>query len=229
MAVPAFSTHPVVSHKETSPMYRILSTVAVVLLALGLAVRADDKKDGFKLEDGFTLLFNGKDLDGWEIMNKGKFEAKDGVIFLNKGGGWLRSAKEYKDFELRMDFRFMNKGADSGIFLRASKEGKNWPDKNYQVQTMDDPSICSIFPAGLPKKTEKKDKDLLKKVYKPLMEWQSYVITALGPKLEVKLNGELITVADGLADQAGFIGLQGEGGLLEFKNIRIKELKADGK
>ncbi|OAI54112.1 hypothetical protein AYO44_15435 [Planctomycetaceae bacterium SCGC AG-212-F19] len=61
---------------------------------------------------------------------------------------------------------------------------------------------------------------------KPTMEWQSYVITAVGPKLEVKLNGELITTAEGIADQPGYIGLQGEGGLLEFKNIRIKELKS---
>jgi hypothetical protein len=40
------------------------------------------------------------------------------------------------------------------------------------------------------------------------------------------VNGELITVADGLADQAGFIGIQGEGGQLEFKNIRIRVLPA---
>lgn len=207
-------------------MYKCLSAVAAFALVGLLAVRAADDKKEFKLEDGFTSLFNGKNLDGWNIMNNGKFEAKDGVIYLNKGGGWLRSEKEYKDFDLRMDFRFMNKGADSGIFIRASMEGKNWPDKNYQVQTMDNDSICSIFTAGgLPKKSEKKDKDLLKKAMKPTMEWQSYVITAVGPKLEVKLNGELITTADGLADQAGFIGLQGEGGLLEFKNIRIKELK----
>jgi hypothetical protein len=211
-------------------MNKLAFAAAVALLSgLTLARAADDKKE-FKLEDGFTLLFNGKNLDGWEIMNKGKFEAKDGVIYLNKGGGWLRTEKQYKDFDLRMDFRFMNKGADSGIFIRASKEGGNWPDKNYQVQTMDNDSICSIFTAGgVPKKSEKKDKDLLKKVMKPTMEWQSYIITAVGPKLEVKLNGELITVADGLADVPGYIGLQGEGGLLEFKNVRIKELKADGK
>jgi hypothetical protein len=209
-------------------MHKFIPSAAALLLATVVAVQvaqADDKKE-FKLEDGFALLFNGKNLDGWEIMNGGKFEAKDGVIYLNKGGGWLRTAKEYKDFDLRMDFRFMNKGADSGIFIRASKEGKGWPDKNYQVQTMDNDSICSIFTAGgLPKKSEKKDKELLKKAMKPTMEWQSYIITATGPKLEVKLNGELITVADGLADQPGYIGLQGEGGLLEFKNIRIKELK----
>jgi hypothetical protein len=207
-------------------MHRFAKIAAALALTAVCAIpaTADDKE--FKLEDGFTSLFNGKDLNGWEIMNKGQFSVKDGVIYLNKGGGWLRTEKEYKDFDLRMDFRFINKGADSGIFVRASKDGGNWPAKNYQVQTMDNDSICSIFTAGgLPKKSEKKDKDLLKKVFKPTGEWMSYQIVAQGPKLEVKLNGETITVADGLADQAGYIGLQGEGGQLEFKNIRIKELK----
>jgi hypothetical protein len=207
---------------------RLISVVALSLMTiLGARGLADDKKDGQTIpEPGFTALFKGKDLECWHIMNKGQFSVKDGVLFLNRGGGWLRSDKEYQDFELRMDFRFLNAGANSGIFLRASKEGNNYPSKNYQVQTMDHPSLASIYTAGLPKPKEKKDEALLKKVRKPAGEWQSYEITARGPHLEVKVNGELITVADGLADQAGFIGIQGEGGQLEFKNIRIRVLPA---
>jgi hypothetical protein len=203
-------------------MNRLIAAATAFLVAAGTLTA---QKDAFKLEEGFTLLFNGKDLTGWNIMNNGKFEAKDGVLYLNKGSGWLRSEKQYKDFELRMDVRFMNKGADSGIFLRASMEGKNWPDKAYQVQTMDNNSIGAIFPSGLPGPKAKRDNEALKKAMKPTMEWLSYVITAQGAKLEVKLNGEVVTTAEGLADQAGFIGIQGENGLLEFKNIRIKELK----
>ncbi len=204
-----------------------LALALVSLLAIPTAA-LDKEADKSVVEPGFTSLFNGKDLDGWHIMNQGQFSAKEGVIFLNRGGGWLRSDKEYKDFELRLDFRFLNEKADSGIFIRASKEGKKWPSKNYQVQTMDDPSICSVFPAGLPKlQNAKKDAAKLKKVMKPTGEWQSYVITAKGPHVEVKLNGELIFEADGLVDQAGYLGLQGEGGLLEFKNIRIKQLKEE--
>src|SRR5260370_6059272 len=163
-----------------------LSAAALVLLAPLLAVAADDKP---ALEPGFTSLFNGKDLDGWHVMNNGQFSVKEGVVFLDKGSGWLRSDKEYKDFELRLDFRFLNKGANSGIFFRASKDGANWPAKNYQVQTMDDNSIASVFVAGgLPKMKETKDVAKLKKVMKPAGEWQSYLITVRGPHVEVKLN-----------------------------------------
>jgi len=178
---------------------------------------ADDK------ETGFTSLFNGKDLTGWHIMGGGQFSVKDGVILLNKGGGWLRSDKEYKDFELRLQFRFVEKNANSGIFLRANDD--NGPSKAYQVQTMDGDSIGDIYTRELAKPTVKRDAEKLKKAFKPTGEWQEYAITAKGGQLEVKLNGELITVAEGLADQPGYIGPQGEGGILEFRKIRIRELQ----
>jgi hypothetical protein len=187
---------------------------------------AADKAEKPSPEKGFVWLFNDRNLDGWHVMNKGRFSVKDRVLFLDRGAGWLRSDKEYKDFELRMDFRFLNKGDNSGIFFRAGKEGKNYPAKNYQVQTMDHPSLGSIYVAGLARPTEKKNTELLKKTMKPAGQWQSYAITVKGPRVVVKFNGEVITVADGLADQAGYIGIQGEGGQLEFKNIRIKDVTA---
>jgi hypothetical protein len=218
------------SSRGETPMNRTVAVLIVLALA-GAVPAADANVEPSAPEPGFTALFNGKDFNGkaptgWTVENKGQFSVKDGVIFLNRGGGWLRSNAEYKDFELRLDFRFLNKGADSGVFVRAGKEGGNWPAVNYQVQLMDDDSIGSVFKAGDlagPKQT--KDRDRLKKALKPVNEWQTLAVTARGPHLEVRLNGELINTADGLTDRAGYLGLQGEGGQLEFKNIRIKELK----
>jgi len=193
---------------------------ALVLLALIVT-----SAGGAQLEEGFASLFNGKDLSGWIIENKGKFSVKDGAIFLDRGAGWLRSEKVYQDFELRLDFRFVSKGADSGIFVRASKEGSNWPAKNYQVQTMDNESIAAVYATALDRVKMKRDADLMRKVRKTGGEWQAYVITVKGDHAEVQLNGALITTADGLTVQPGHIGLQGEGGQLEFKNIRIREFR----
>lgn len=176
-------------------------------------------------EDGFTPLFNGRDLSGWVIENEGKFSVRDGVIFLDRGAGWLRSEKMYQDFELRLDFRFISKGADSGVFVRASREGKMWPAKNYQIQTMDNESIAGVFATGLARPKSKRDADLMRKVRKAAGEWQSYAIIVKGEEIEVRLNGALITSGAGLTVRAGHIGLQGEGGQLEFKNLRIRELK----
>ena len=201
-------------------MKRICIVLGFLVIASG-AVAAGNAQ----VEAGFTALFNGKDLAGWTIENKGKFSVKNGVIFLDRGAGWLRSDKEYQDFELRLDFRFVSKGADSGIFVRATKEGSNWPAKNYQVQTMDNESIAAVYATGLNQVKMKRDADLMRQVRKTGGEWQSYAITLKGDHAEVKLNDALVTSADGLTVQPGHIGLQGEGGQLEFKNIRLRQLK----
>ncbi|MCI0683648.1 MAG: DUF1080 domain-containing protein [Gemmataceae bacterium] len=177
------------------------------------------------VEPGFTPLFNGKDLGGWAIENQGKFSVKDGVIFLDRGDGWLRSDQQYQDFELRLEFRFINKGADSGILFRAGREGKNWPAKTYQVQTMDNESIAGLYATALTRPNVKRDVGLMRKLRKGAGEWQSYAITVTGARAEIKLNGALVTVADGLTVRPGYLGLKGQGGQLEFKNLRIRELK----
>ena len=202
---------------------RVIGGLALVCLFAQGPIVADDQPAADDKENGFTSLFNGKDLAGWHVMGGGQFSVKDGVILLNKGGGWLRSDNEYKDFELRLQFRFVEKNANSGIFLRANND--NGPSKAYQVQTMDGDSIGDIYTRDLAKPTVKRDAEKLKKAFKPTGEWQEYAITARGGRLEVILNGELITVAEGLADQSGYIGPQGEGGVLEFRKIRVRELK----
>lgn len=195
--------------------------VAMWTVLLGGAARAGADK----IDEGFVRLFNGRDLSGWVIENQGKFSVRDGVILQDKGSGWLRSEKEYQDFELRLEFRFVSKGADSGIFFRANRDGKNWPAKNYQVQTMDNDSIAGLFVTGWARPKVKYDATQRRKVRKTVGEWQSYVITVRGDHAEVTLNGAVITVADGLTVQAGFIGLQGGGHQLEFRNIIIRDLK----
>ncbi|MGY8694353.1 MAG: 3-keto-disaccharide hydrolase, partial [Verrucomicrobiia bacterium] len=86
-------------------------------------------------------LFDGESLDGWEIQNGGKFSVADGVITIDRGTGWLRSAETYGDFKMTMEFRFLEANANSGIFVRTgptSKDDDNgWPDNGYQIQCLD--------------------------------------------------------------------------------------------
>lgn len=197
------------------------SIACIVMTAITFSTWADEPLR----QEGCARLFNGKDLSGWVIENQGKFSVREGVIFLDKGSGWLRSEKTYQDFELRLEFRFVSKGADSGVFVRASREGKNWPAKNYQIQTMDNESIAALYGTGLAAPKLRYDAAAMRKVRKTGGEWQSYVIAVRGEQAKITLNGTQISVADGLTVQAGYIGLQGEGGQLEFRNILIRELK----
>ena len=82
-------------------------------------------------------LFNGTNLDGWTIINNGQFSVEDGVLKINRGTGWLRSNDTFADFVLTMEFRFLEEGANSGIFVRTgptSADNENgWPNDGYQV------------------------------------------------------------------------------------------------
>jgi len=85
-----------------------------------------DKKDGW--ED----LFNGKNLDGWEIKcqpkDRGKefWAVKNGVIECNSIGKpdhnyfWLMHKNEYSDFNLRLKFQiFKSSTGNSGVQFRS--------------------------------------------------------------------------------------------------------------
>ena len=171
-------------------------------------------------EEGFVSLFDGKTLDGWHLMNGAKFVAEDGVIKLNGGRGWLRSDKEYSDFVLRLELRFMKPRQDGGVFLRSNKEGDNWPSRKYEVQCENSLRMATIFGAKHDLNVE-----LAQKALKPVGEWNAYEIKLVGSNIEVRLNGELVTTSDSM-DQLtrGYLGLQGESGFHEYRNFRIKDL-----
>jgi hypothetical protein len=223
-------------------MKAILAIVAAALLTAGQA------KDNTPPE-GFTALFNGKDLSGWqglvEIDKRNKdpekyaaqikaanekylphWTVKDGVIHYDGKGQSLQTAKDYKDFELWVDWKIEPKG-DSGIYVRGTPQIQIWdPDKQGGIGS-----------GGLYNNTTNPSKPL-KKADKPIGEWNHFRIVVKGDKVSVWLNGELVvdnTVLEGYwgrkkgeptppLPETGPIELQHHGDHLEFKNIYIKEL-----
>src|SRR5687767_11141924 len=79
---------------------------------------------------GFTSLFNGKDLTGWkDAAKQTEWKVEEGLLhYAGKGGKNLVSAKNYKDFELWVDWKIA-KGGDSGISLRGKPQVKIWDNK----------------------------------------------------------------------------------------------------
>lgn len=192
---------------------RVLILLAVALIVSGPAVAADREPP-----PGFTALFNGRSLEGWSMVNtKDNFFVKDGILVLNKGAGWLASDKSFADFELRIRYRFVTPGTDSGIFIRAGLEGKNWPSQGYQIQNMDNLTLGKVV-----RVKGNHNVEALKRVKKATGEWQELTIVARGKSAKVSLNGEEIASTDDLSLPEGRIGLQAEGGILEFERIDIK-------
>ena len=205
-------------------MNKLLIASAVVGLLAGCAKTNDPPKS--------MSLFNGLNLDNWVIENDGQFSVEDGVIKVDRGTGWLRSADVFSDFTLLMEFRFQEAEANSGIFVRTgptSNDDENgWPNNGYQVQCMDiitgKAPLATMIPYGAPPFDHQSDLAALAKAYKPLGQWQTYEITCVGETLEVKLNGTLITTATSIKNLKGHIGIQAEHGLLEFRKIDLKPM-----
>ncbi len=197
---------------------RTLSLVGLLILPriASAAAPIDDEQ--------FQPLFNGKSLDGWKMVNtKDNFLVKDGILVMDRGKGWLATEKTYGDFVLKVRYRFVTPGADSGIFIRSSLEGNNWTNRGYQIQNMDNQTLGKIVGMGVKVAGEHKT-DVLKDQKKPAGEWMDLTITAKGTHGEVALGGETIATSDDLQLHDGHIGLQAEGGVLEFERIEIQSL-----
>jgi hypothetical protein len=93
-----------------------------------------------EIPQGFTSIFNGKDLSGWHVSKTARhglqpdFHVAHGMIVGTQrplgGGGLLLTDKKYRNFELYMEVK-PDWGNDSGVFLRTTETGAA-----YQI-TMD--------------------------------------------------------------------------------------------
>src|SRR5205085_10380603 len=103
-----------------TPMRR--SSFAVVLSSLTLLLMPCLQAGEFKLEPGFTLLFNGKNLDGWKEASgkkeslegkteayNGRFKVVEGKLVYDpavKGDLYIETTKEFgKDVIIKFDFK----------------------------------------------------------------------------------------------------------------------------
>ena len=192
-------------------------------------------------EKGFVPLFDGKSLNGWKLVNPhgSGYVVKDNTIICPlDGGGNLYTEKEYANFVFRFEFK-TEPGGNNGVGIRAPLQG----DAAYQgmeIQILDDGhekykgkikseqhhgSVYDVIPARTG-------------FLKPAGEWNSEEIMTNGSRIKVTLNGVIILDADlnnvqeadvlkkhpGLRNKTGRIGFLGHGSLVEFRNIRIKQL-----
>lgn len=181
----------------------------------------------------FQPLWSGG-LTGWTAENTtaGNFTAHDGVLRVAAPGGWLRSARQFTDFSLRAEFRFLSDDADSGFFLRAPASGtfgNGWPNRSYQVQLRNPLGQSRYLPVGglyrhgMPAGETQSDPAAPLRVSTGTGSWQTLEIDLVGESLTARLNGEVLTRATGVVSSAGHIGLQGETGALEFRSIVVCE------
>ena len=208
--------------------------------------------------EGFEALFNGKDLKGWfghgtkdprtlwkmspEELKKHQEETlkdinahwsvKDGELINDGKGLYLTTKKDYKDFELLLEYKTVPK-ADSGIYLRGVPQVQIWdPTEEAKWKIGADKGSGGLWnnSKGAP------GKDPLKRMDKPFGEWNKFHIIMIGERVTVYLNNEKVVdnvVMENFFDrkipifEKGPIQLQTHGGEIRWKNIFIREITSD--
>lgn len=175
-------------------------------------------------------IFNGKDLTGWTINGTEKWYVEKGELICESGPdkdyGYLSTNKNYKNFDLTLEFKQEASG-NSGIFFRSSIDGVKISGWQAEVAPPghNTGGIYESYGRGwLIKPDPEKDKAL------KYGEWNTYRLRVVGDEVTTWVNGvEMITLKDEkIGAGTGFIALQihdGGGIKVRWKNIRIKELK----
>lgn len=156
--------------------------------------------------EGFTAIFNGRDLAGWEAGNR-RGTVQNGAIFLTGAQAAIGTARSFGDFEMLIDWK-TGPDAEGGIGLRGT-------------------SMVLIYPSGRGGGSGSMiDSKALQIADNPSGEWNRFRILAIGERVHVFLNGQLV-VRDHLATNSsatGPIELSTLGGPIWFKNIFIREI-----
>jgi type 1 glutamine amidotransferase len=181
-------------------------------------------------KDGFTLLFDGKTMNGWKYRNetgKRSWSVQNGMLVNTLGkdehGTDLLTEEKFRDFTVRFEFQ-VPPNSNSGFYLRGRHEIQVFDDyKSGKATAGGNGAIYNLKPVSLFASR------------KP-GQWQSAEVTIVGQKITAILNG--VKTHDGVecpkgtggqlddnVDQPGPILLQGDHGAVGFRNLRIKALK----
>lgn len=212
--------------------------LAVVLaVAACTPLRAEEPR----LPEGFTALFNGKNLAGWKVHD-GKMDvwgAEKGVLFCDTGGGWLLTEEEFADVELRCEFRWTKEGGNSGVGLRVPRRGAPHVE-GMEIQLIDDEHWEAVHKFKLADYQHTGSlydvKPAAKLVNKPVGEWNRVRIVCQGRRVAVEINGAKVNDVNlddfkkskgdthpGILREKGSLGFQSYNFRVEFRNVWIKK------
>jgi len=217
--------------------HRITAILMLAAIAGGFGARAQEppasapqSRDNDDAD--FAPLFDGETLDGWEkVGGEATYRVEDSAIVGTVGPGpntFLRTKKEFADFELRLEFRW-DDPCNSGIQFRSHRNDKGVV---YGYQCEIDPTdrawTCGIYDESrrgwlFDLKDNPEAQAALKKD-----DWNRVRILVVGDHIQTWLNDVPCADFHDDADASGFIALQvhsGSKGQLRWRNILVREIK----
>ena len=212
--------------------------LTAMLIGFGAtAFAGDNRLTKEEKKEGWILLFNGKNLKGWETIRgtKSNRPVEDGALNPRRCGGYLLIHKEiWGDFTLTLDYK-ISPGGNSGIFVRQfplkPPKGLDIPSCGLEVQILDPTIVNTDIRVGHSQDYYSTGAiyDLApvsKRVDKPAGEWNHIEITCDRNMITVNLNGHDVTTMD--LDQFTKAGLCPDGSAHKFEKVAWAEHPREG-
>ena len=215
-------------------------TPLLILTACCLLTSAAHSAD----DEDFVPLFNGRDLTGWTLVNTPPqtWSVQDEMLICTgKPIGEIRTNKMYQNFILEVEWRHMKPRGNAGIFVWADDiTARGVPfHRSIEVQVLENAygntrgytTHGDIFPIHGAKMTPLNGRGGSRAFptenrSKPSPEWNHYRIECQAGNIALAVNGKVVTRGQNASPSKGYICLESEGGVVHYRNIRIKELPA---
>ncbi|MCA9058574.1 MAG: DUF1080 domain-containing protein [Planctomycetaceae bacterium] len=193
----------------------------------------------------FRPLFNGVDLSGWVPVNTAPstWTVSDGMLVCSgKPTGELRTDRMYQNFILELEWRHLVPRGNAGVFVWADDiTARGVPfHRSIEVQVLENAygnteshtTHGDIFPIhGTTMKPENGHGGMrafpTEWRSNPSPEWNHYRIECIDGSVSLAVNGKVVTRGHECSLRKGYICLESEGGVVNYRNLRIQELPGE--
>ncbi|MEZ6138629.1 MAG: DUF1080 domain-containing protein [Pirellulaceae bacterium] len=187
-------------------------------------------------------MFNGRDLSEWELVNTPAetWSFQDGMLICSgKPIGEIRTKRMYQNFEMEIEWRHMVPGGNAGIFVWADDiTARGVPfHRGIEVQVLENAygntqnhtthgDIFPIHGADMTPVNGRGGKRAFPTAERsrPSPEWNHYRIVCENGNISLAVNGEVVTRGKNASPRKGYICLESEGGVVHYRNARIRQL-----
>ncbi len=213
-----------------------MKSIALLCLSLTVLSCSSDKK---------IELFNGQDLDNWNIIvdsedgePKDLFYVEDGVMHtLGDPFGYIRTKESYSNYKLHVEWRWTGEPSNSGVLTNIQGKEMIFPHcieaqlmngNAGDIVLMGKGAGITVRDSAYMVTSEERRYMAIPKFEESSEnaagEWNSYDITSLDGTLELRVNGVLQNTGTDMTLTEGNIALQSEGSPLQFRNIYLQPL-----
>jgi hypothetical protein len=227
---------------------------SLLILAVG-GLAACSMRPGASLQQQPQSLFNGRDLSGWHVdvpaadsnaRLRNPFVVRNGMLVsLGEPRGHLITDSVYRNYRLEVEYRFPGTPGNAGVLVHASTPRALYGmfPRSIEVQMEHDNAgdfWCILEDIRVPDMerrrgppatwggTEGKARRILNLTdnsEKPVGQWNTMVIEAVGRSLRVWVNGDLVNDGTDATADHGQIALQSEGSEVEFRKLALRAIR----